>query len=141
MMMLSVVHGFRSKINGNAEVSATGPTSRMNAASSASSGHLGATVPSPRSFLGLAPPLPSAVSLQRQPAMGSHDQDALLKLVLLRLDSPLWLLRAASTCKRWRREARWRRPQTSFGCDPSVLPSPTTPSCVPAPSSLLLPAV
>ena len=35
--------------------------------------------------------------------MGSHDQDALLKLVLLRLDSPLWLLRAASTCKRWRR--------------------------------------
>ena len=57
MMMLSVVHGFRSRINGNAEVSATGPTSRMNVASSASSGHLGATVPSPRSFLGLAPPL------------------------------------------------------------------------------------
>ena len=32
MMMLSVVHGFRSKINGNAEVSATGPTSRVNLA-------------------------------------------------------------------------------------------------------------
>ena len=45
MMMLSVVHGFRSRINGNAEVSATGPTSRVNLASSASSGHLGATVP------------------------------------------------------------------------------------------------
>jgi len=57
MMMLSVVHGFRSRINGNAEVSATGPTSRVNVASSASSGHLGATVPRPRSFLGLAPPL------------------------------------------------------------------------------------
>ena len=57
MMMLSVVHGFRSRINGNAEVSATGPTSRVNLASSASSGHLGATVPRPRSFLGLARPL------------------------------------------------------------------------------------
>ena len=57
MMMLSVVHGFRSRINGNAEVSATGPTSRVNLASSASSGHLGATVPRPRSFMGLAPPL------------------------------------------------------------------------------------
>ena len=57
MMMLSVVHGFRSKINGNAEVSTTGPTSRVNLASSVSSGHLGATVPHPRSFLGLAPPL------------------------------------------------------------------------------------
>lgn len=28
--------------------------------------------------------------------------DDLLKLILLRLDSPLWLIRAASTCKRWR---------------------------------------
>ncbi|RLN33872.1 hypothetical protein C2845_PM03G21790 [Panicum miliaceum] len=39
--------------------------------------------------------------------MGSHDHDALpdavLELVLLRLDSPLWLLRASLTCRHWRR--------------------------------------
>ena len=33
-----------------------------------------------------------------------HDvQDDLLRLILLRLDSPLWLVRAACACRRWRR--------------------------------------
>ncbi|KAF8736105.1 hypothetical protein HU200_014390 [Digitaria exilis] len=37
--------------------------------------------------------------------MGNQDAlpDAILELVFLCLDSPLWLHRAASTCKRWRR--------------------------------------
>ncbi|KAG8056481.1 hypothetical protein GUJ93_ZPchr0002g23523, partial [Zizania palustris] len=35
-----------------------------------------------------------------------HDlPDKLLELILLRLTSPLWLVRAAATCKRWRRVA------------------------------------
>jgi hypothetical protein len=38
------------------------------------------------------------------PAASIHDvPDDLLRLMLLRLDSPLWLVRAAATCKRWRR--------------------------------------
>ncbi|KAF8772338.1 hypothetical protein HU200_005876 [Digitaria exilis] len=43
--------------------------------------------------------------------MGSHDSllldlpDDILQLILLSLHSPLWLLRAASTCKRWLRVA------------------------------------